>query len=68
MLLQNNPALYNTSREYRSYLLRYFFLGLDQKKKDEIAFVFLPQIYHKLNLLILWFTKYRKALLIEQLK
>jgi len=34
-------------------------LGLAENKKGENFFSpFLPQIYHKLNLLMLWFNKY----------
>lgn len=36
------------------------------KKKDDSNIVFLPQIYHKLNLL-LWFSKYRQMLQIVEI-
>lgn len=42
------------------------FMGIENEK-GELSFTFLPQIYHKLNLLMLWWFKCMEAYTTEKI-
>ncbi|OCB69396.1 hypothetical protein B0A79_22860 [Flavobacterium piscis] len=48
------------------YSLLYFLSSICKIKKAESLPPFLPQIYHKLNLLMLWFSKCMAAILMKK--
>jgi hypothetical protein len=45
----------------------YFWVKCSKKNKkgEMLLSPFLPQIYHKLNLLMLWFNKYMRCIILE---
>lgn len=53
--------LYWDDRQIRVFFTFLKVRALENKKGEMLLSPFLPQIYHKLNLLMLWFTKCSSA-------